>query len=41
MGPAIGEMVASIVLANAVPDAQFSLARFAAPPRGGWEKRWS
>jgi glycine/D-amino acid oxidase-like deaminating enzyme len=41
MGPAIGEMVASIVLANAVPDAQLSLARFAAPPRGGWEKRWS
>ena len=41
MGPAVGEMVASVVLANAMPDAQFSLARFAAPPREGWEKRWS
>lgn len=41
MGPAIGEMVASALLSNAKPDAQFSLARFAAPPREGWEKRWS
>jgi glycine/D-amino acid oxidase-like deaminating enzyme len=41
MGPAVGEMVASVVLADSPPDAQFSLARFVAPPRAGWEKRWS
>ena len=39
MGPAIGEMVASLVLTDSVPDPQFSLSRFVAPPRGGWEKK--
>ena len=41
MGPAVGEMVASLVLADSVPDPQFGLSRFVAPPRGGWEKKWS
>jgi monomeric sarcosine oxidase len=41
MGPAVGEIVASLVLGDATPDPRFSLARFAAPPVGGWEHRWS
>ena len=41
MGPAVGEMVASLVLGQAAPDPQFSLARFATPPGGGWELKWS
>jgi glycine/D-amino acid oxidase-like deaminating enzyme len=41
MGPVIGEMVASLVLGDAAPDPRFSLSRFAAPPVGGWEHRWS
>ncbi len=41
MGPAVGEMVASLVLADSVPDPQFSLSRFGAPPSRGWEKKWS
>ncbi len=38
MGPALGEMVASLVLDDAPVDPQFGLARFAALPRGG---RWT
>ena len=41
MGPALGEMLASYVLGTATPDPQFALARLAAPPRGGWEEKWS
>ncbi len=41
MGPAVGEMVASLVLTDSVPDTQFSLSRFVSPPRGGWDKKWS
>src|SRR4030095_7876020 len=41
MGPAVGEMVASLVLGDAAPDPRFQLARFAAPPATGWETRWS
>ena len=41
MGPALGEMLASYVLGTAVPDPQFGLPRLAAPPRGGWEEKWS
>jgi glycine/D-amino acid oxidase-like deaminating enzyme len=41
MGPALGEMLASCVLGAATPDPQFGLARFASPPRGGWEEKWS
>ena len=38
MGPAVGEMVASLVLDDTPIDSQFRLARFAALPRGG---RWT
>ena len=41
MGPALGEMLASCVLGTAAPDPQFALARLAAPPRGGWDAKWS
>jgi glycine/D-amino acid oxidase-like deaminating enzyme len=41
MGPALGEMLAACVLGRAQPDAQFGLARLAAPPPGGWEEKWS
>jgi sarcosine oxidase len=41
MGPALGEVLASYVLGTATPDPQFALARLAAPPRGGWEEKWS
>jgi sarcosine oxidase len=41
MGPAIGERVASHVIAGSAPDPQFALARLAAPPAGGWEEKWS
>lgn len=40
MGPAIGEMVAALVLDNSQPDPLFGLARFAAPPAGGWDEKW-
>ncbi len=40
MGPAIGELLAGLALGTAQPDPQFSLARFANPPRGGWEAKW-
>jgi sarcosine oxidase len=41
MGPAVGELVARAVLERAAPDPNFSLARFAASPTGGWQTRWS
>lgn len=41
MGPAIGELIASLVLGTASPDPQFGIARFAAPPAGGWQEKWS
>jgi glycine/D-amino acid oxidase-like deaminating enzyme len=41
MGPAIGEMMAAVLLDGVAPDPQFSLARFVAPPAGGWAGRWS
>jgi glycine/D-amino acid oxidase-like deaminating enzyme len=41
MGPAIGEMMADLLLNGGAPDAQFSLARFVQPPTGGWTGRWS
>lgn len=40
MGPAVGEMLAAIVLDGATPDPQFALVRFAAAPAGGWEEKW-
>ncbi|HEY2434362.1 MAG TPA: FAD-dependent oxidoreductase [Vicinamibacterales bacterium] len=41
MGPAIGELLASCILDGAAPDPAFSLARFAAPRRDGWDQKWS
>jgi sarcosine oxidase len=41
MGPAIGEMLASLALGTARPDPQFGLGRLAARPAGGWEAKWS
>ena len=41
MGPALGEMVAKLIYGDAEPDLQFGLRRFAAPPDGGWDRKWS
>ena len=41
MGPAIGELVASLVLGSETPPPAFSLARFASAPAGGWQPKWS
>jgi glycine/D-amino acid oxidase-like deaminating enzyme len=41
MGPALGEMLTSCILGEAAPDPQFSLARLASPPPGGWAEKWS
>jgi glycine/D-amino acid oxidase-like deaminating enzyme len=41
MGPAIGEMLAGCMLDGAPPEPQFSLARFATAPSGGWQRKWS
>ena len=41
MGPAIGEMMARVLLDDETPDPQFSLSRFASPPASGWSGRWS
>ena len=41
MGPALGELVASLVLGERDPDPQFCLARFAAPPDAGWKQKWA
>ena len=40
MGPAVGEMMASVLLDGEPPDPQFRLWRFATPPAGGWQERW-
>ena len=40
MGPAIGEMLASLVLGAAEPDPRYTLARFARPPRAGFQQKW-
>jgi glycine/D-amino acid oxidase-like deaminating enzyme len=41
MGPVIGEMIASCVLDGASPNPALALGRFASPPAGGWNRRWS
>ena len=41
MGPAVGEMMASLVLDDAARNPQFSLSRLGATPVGGWQHRWS
>src|SRR4029453_1125904 len=41
MGPAVGEMVAVLVLNESAPDPQFSLDRFKSPPAAGWRPKWS
>jgi glycine/D-amino acid oxidase-like deaminating enzyme len=40
MGPAVGELVASLALGDAEPDPRFALNRLAAPPPGGWQAKW-
>jgi monomeric sarcosine oxidase len=41
MGPAMGEIVASLVLGTAKPDPFFSLARFKKPAKGAAQEKWS
>ena len=41
MGPAVGELVSALLLDGAGIDPLFGLARFAAPPPGGWRPKWS
>lgn len=41
MGPAIGEMMASLILDDGEPEPAFSLRRFAAAPPSGWQEKWS
>jgi sarcosine oxidase len=41
MGPAIGELLASLVLGEADPPPSFSLRRFNTPPASGWKPKWS
>jgi sarcosine oxidase len=41
MGPAVGEIVASLVLGTSQVDPAFALARFASPPAEGWREKWS
>ena len=41
LGPAVGEMMARLVMDDESPDPQFRLARFAVPPATGWSGRWS
>jgi glycine/D-amino acid oxidase-like deaminating enzyme len=40
MGPALGELVASLVLGERDVDEQFGLARFRHPPLEGWRQKW-
>ena len=40
IGPAVGEMMASVLIEEGAADPQFSLTRFATPPAGGWQERW-
>ena len=41
MGPAVGEMMASLVLGGGPVDPRFSLKRFAASPATGWQPKWT
>ena len=41
MGPAVGELIASLALDESEPDPAFRLARFAGSPAAGWQTRWS
>lgn len=41
MGPAVGELVASLILEERDPDPVYRLSRFAAPPPDGWQPKWS
>jgi monomeric sarcosine oxidase len=41
MGPAVGEIVASLVLGESAVDPAFALSRFTTPPVGGWKAKWS
>ena len=41
MAPAIGEMLAGLVLGTTAKDPQFGLARLKDTPPGGWEEKWS
>jgi sarcosine oxidase len=41
MGPAVGELLASLVLGESQPEPSFLLRRFDQPPNGGWRPKWS
>jgi glycine/D-amino acid oxidase-like deaminating enzyme len=41
MGPAVGEIMASLVLGESHVDPAFGLGRFETPPAGGWRAKWS
>jgi glycine/D-amino acid oxidase-like deaminating enzyme len=41
MGPAIGEIVADLVMRASEPDPRFALQRLHSPPTGGWRDKWS
>jgi glycine/D-amino acid oxidase-like deaminating enzyme len=41
MGPAVGELVARTLIADADVDSRFALERFSSPPTGGWSEKWS
>jgi sarcosine oxidase len=41
MGPAVGELLASLVLKQTAPEPAFSLRRFDQPPPGGWPLKWA
>jgi glycine/D-amino acid oxidase-like deaminating enzyme len=41
MGPAVGELIAALVLSGRETEPAFGLDRFRATPAGGWETRWS
>ena len=41
MGPAIGELMAALILDAAPVGPLFALERLASPPTGGWQAKWS
>lgn len=41
MGPAVGELLASLVLDQLAPEPVFALRRFDHPPPGGWRPKWA
>jgi glycine/D-amino acid oxidase-like deaminating enzyme len=41
MGPAVGEMIAGLLLKESSPDPRFTLERFKSPPEKGWTPKWS